>query len=323
MENYKLIKINFIFFIMIISLFNYNNRLLKKSKKNEKNINICICTIGKKENKYIREFVEYYVNYGVDKIFLYDNNDKEGERFEDVLNDFIKNKFVEILNWRGRKREQLNVFKHCYNNNFKKFDWLLFYDLDEYIYLRNYTNIKDFLKEKKFNDCQIIYLNWIIHTDNNLIHYYNETLHKRFPILEPKARKNITFFSPVKSILKGHIPNISINCLHKLNSKMKACNGFGLKPKLLSYEMEADSTYYYIDHFYFKSLEEFIDKLNKGNARTYIDRGIDFLRINRYFTMNEINIYKLKYLENNTKINISLFKNRLKYISKKSQNNSF
>jgi hypothetical protein len=43
-----------------------------------------------KKNKYIREFVEHYKNYGVDKIFLYDNNELNGERFEEVINDYIE-----------------------------------------------------------------------------------------------------------------------------------------------------------------------------------------------------------------------------------------
>ena len=32
------------------------------------NLKICVCTLGKEENRYITEFVEYYKNYGIDKI---------------------------------------------------------------------------------------------------------------------------------------------------------------------------------------------------------------------------------------------------------------
>ena len=61
---------------------------IKKYKliKNQriKDLKVCLCTLGKNENRYIREFVEFYKNYNVDQIYLYDNNDIDGERFEDV-----------------------------------------------------------------------------------------------------------------------------------------------------------------------------------------------------------------------------------------------
>ena len=52
--------------------------------------------------------------------------------------------------------------------------------------------------------------------------------------------------------------------------------------------MEPDFTYYFIDHFYFKSLEEFTEKLNRGSARTYNDTKMKLVKFNRYFEMNEI-----------------------------------
>jgi len=62
---------------------------------------ICICSISKKENLYIREFVEYYFLLGIKKIIIYDNNDIDGEKLEEVISDFIINKFVETIDVRG------------------------------------------------------------------------------------------------------------------------------------------------------------------------------------------------------------------------------
>lgn len=123
---------------------------------------------------------------------------------------------------------------------------------------------------------------------------------------------NKNIYIPVKSILKGHIPNIKINSLHQLNSEIDACDGFGNKPKIDKYFMEPDFTHFFIDHYYFKSLEEFVDKINRGSARTYNQIEIKKLRLHRYFTMNEININKLKYIENKTKLNIIRYRNYLK-----------
>ena len=314
---YIKIKLIFILFLIIVYLYYSLNKYDLRNKQKDF-IKVCICTLGKKENKYIREFIEYYENYGIDKIFLYDNNDEDNERFEEVISDYIEKGFVTLFNWRGKKKQQINIFNHCYKNNYEKFDWLLFYDLDEYINLKNYNNIKDYLNEIKFNNCQVIYLNWIIHTDNNLIHYDNRSLHTRFPVYEQNAiNNNKKFFIPVKSILKGHIPNIRIKCLHTLNSKLKACNGFGHTPKMFLYKMEPDFKYYFIDHFYFKSLEEFTDKLNRGSAIASDNIKIKLLKFSRYFHMNKINIQKLNYIENKTGIRISNYKKKLETLINK------
>jgi len=104
----------------------------KKFHQNKKNIKVCICTIGKKENKYIREFISYYKNYGIDQIFLYDNNEINEEHFEDVIKDYINKGFVKVFNWRGRSKPQNKAINNCYMRYNKLFDWLIFYDIDEY-----------------------------------------------------------------------------------------------------------------------------------------------------------------------------------------------
>ena len=39
---------------------------------------VYLCCIGKNENRYAREFVEWYKNLGFSKIIIYDNNDTDG-----------------------------------------------------------------------------------------------------------------------------------------------------------------------------------------------------------------------------------------------------
>ena len=95
---------------------------------------------------------------GISKIFIYDNNDKNDEKFELVLKDYIDNGFVEILNIRGKIAPQVKAMEDCRKKNFKKFDWLIFYDMDEFIFLRNYSNILDYLSQKIFDKCKIIQL---------------------------------------------------------------------------------------------------------------------------------------------------------------------
>ena len=131
--NYKREKYFFILKVIII-IYIVFLILIKKSK-----IKVCICTYGKNENRYIREFIQHYEKYDVDKIYLYDNNDIKGEKFEDVIQDYIDKGFVEIFNWRGKTRGIYKIMNLCYQRTYKKYDWLIFYELDEFIYLHNYS----------------------------------------------------------------------------------------------------------------------------------------------------------------------------------------
>ena len=146
------IFINFIF-ILFFSFFLFI-----------RNIKVCICTYGKKENLYIREFVEHYKNYSVDKIFLYDNNEIGGEHFEDVINDYIETKYVDLYNFRGKQTPLMEILNDCYKTNYKNYDWLIFYEIDEFLYIKEHyikdiNNIKEFLQLNRFKNCERIQLN--------------------------------------------------------------------------------------------------------------------------------------------------------------------
>jgi len=239
-----------------------------------------------------------------------------------VIGKYIKNGLVEIFDYRGKIRPFFNIMNDCYQRNYQIYDWLIFFEVDEHIHLSNYTNIKLYLQRDAFKNCEIIHLNWVYHTDNNLIHYDNRPLHIRFPEVEPNARNNVNGTkSCVKSILRGHIPNIVINSAHRLNRqlKIKRCNGFG-NPEVFKgiRTHNSDFRFYYIDHFYSKSLEEFVEKVNKGDGLHGQKAFFKYLRVGSYFNRSKLTLEKLNFIENRTKLNLTEFKARLK---NKSDNN--
>jgi len=198
------------------------------------------------------------------------------------------------------------MFENCYLNNNKNYDWLIFYDLDEFIHLKNYSNIKDFLYQKKFNKCQSIYLNWILHTDNNLIYYDNRSLYERFP--EVYFNKN---FCRGKTIIRGNLGRIKIESTHTLNRRIGRCNGFGEKFITSNINCKIpDYKYYFIDHFHSKSTEEFINKINKGDCVFGNNNIYKYSRINFYFHFNKITLEKINFIALKTGLNISLLKKK-------------
>ena len=221
------LKISWLFLIFYITKLehNINNKLNVSPIINNKlnvfqiinnKLKVCVCTLGRNENLYIREFVSHYEKYGVDKIFLYDNNKKDGERFEDVIGDYINNSFVELLDWREKDQPIFPIMNDCYKKNNNKYDWLIFYEIDEFINLYNYSNVKDYLNQDIFKNCSIIHLNIINHSDNNKLYYENKSLHERFPAIVPLERSQIS----VKSIVRGNISNLQISWMHYINENI-------------------------------------------------------------------------------------------------------
>ena len=288
----KKIKINNeIINLQMVNITKINN----STKANEGDTTVCVCTLGKMENRYIREFVEHYKNYGVNKIFLYDNNDINGEKFEDVISDYINNSFVEIINIRGNSTPRFAFMNDCYHKNYDKYDWLIFYDVDEFIHLNDYSNIGKFLSEQKFVGCEVIYLNYVHHTDNNLLHYDNRSLAERFPQKERKAQHR--FGTPqIKPILRGHKPNIKIGCLHRFSYDLINCNGYGYRDKAIDIRTKSpDYDNYYIIHYFSKSTEEFIEKIKRGDSL----KSSNFLRgkLRKYRSQSILTPEKIKMLK--------------------------
>jgi len=108
----------------------------------------------------------------------------------------------------------------------------------------------------------------------------------------------------IKSILRGKIPNIQINCVHKLNENLKSCNGFGNQTHIVGIlTNDLDYEYNYIDHYFCKSTEEFIKKLNKGDVLFNLDNIKERLKV--YFAVNKYSKEKIEYIAKHIHSNIS------------------
>ena len=228
-----------------------------------------------------------------------------------VINDYISKGFVEILDWRGRLLEIASIMKDCYNRNYKNYNWLIFYELDEFIHLSNYNNIKSYLNEPKFEKCQIIHLNLVCHTDSNKLYYEDKPLSERFPEIVPKTKfagKNLE----IKSIVKGNISKGIFKHVHLFNGHLRCCNGYGNKSNYFMghFTSDPDYTKYYIDHYYCKSTEEFINKLNRGDAFSTTTKYY-LLRVEKYFNQSELTKEKVDMIEKGTGLNLLKFRNQL------------
>ena len=170
--------------------------ILTQQCKNK--MKVCLCVIGKGEKLYIKEYINYYEKLGYNHIFIYDNNylNETNEKFVDVLKEEIQSGFVSIINFfnfRGKRNNpQFEAYFDCYKKNNRNYDWLSFFDFDEFLELnpKNQT-IQEFLSNKRYKNCQSIKINWLMYeSDKELLYYENKSLSIRFKKTMYKINRN-------------------------------------------------------------------------------------------------------------------------------------
>ena len=276
----------------------------------KQNKGVGICTLGKKENLYAKEFVEYYLKLGIKKIIIYDNNEIDGEKFEEVLKEYEINEKVEIIDIQGFESVQFPSYMDCYYKYRNHFDFLLFIDFDDFIKIEDDIDINTYLYDKKFKKCETIVLNWLMYGDNDLVKYDNRLMVERFT-------KPILNWSKGKSIVRTNINNLIISSTHIIGINTKYfcdSNGNRIFPQTFHQFAIPNKPKAYIKHFYTKTAEEFCNKINKGDAH-FPKNHPDYLniingKINTFFEFNKITDEKLKIIEKCSGINLNIYRKK-------------
>lgn len=266
---------------------------------------IALCCIAKLENRYIRDFVEYYKDLHFDKIFLYDNNDVDGERFEEVIEDFIASGFVEVVDFRGRKVAQLEAYEDCSARHSREFDWIAFFDCDEYLtFTDNSTDIHAFLSQEKFLPYQAIHVNWMVFGDNELLDYDGRSVTERFinPVLPLNfVTHNRPVNNHIKTIIRGGkgMSSLKWHSPHTPHSDyLRCCSPEAVETDIRSPFQDFVFETVYLRHFSTKTIGEWItNKMKRGLPDRTEAEWEKMMTLDLFFECNKRTPEKLAYAE--------------------------
>ena len=301
---YKIIICYLLFFSYFRKNYLYNKKIIRLIK-------VALCTMGRKENLYASQFMDYYMKMGVDHIFIYDNNEPFTEKIEDVMDIKYKDKISFYDTKKYNIYNQAQAFTDCYSNNLKKFDFFIMVDMDEYLYIVNET-LKQYLTTKAFNKCDFIKIHWADSQDNNLLHYDPRPLFQRFkkPYIKSKY---------IKTIIRGNITNLKywVHSPYISPNRNITCDNEGniIKYKYMNFQSinKINTNRAYIIHFRYKSTEELINKFKRGYNKWHRNDIGKVLqeRLNNYFEENGITLEKINYIEKELKLNLSSYRTLL------------
>jgi len=232
-------------------------------------ITIALCCIAKDENPYFEEWLNHYKNIGFDKFIIYDNNSSPSiiRYFTD---NNISTKNITIINWTDEEfGSQSRAYLDCCQK-YSDFNYIAFFDLDEF-YMSKSMNVKEDLKSLDYPDGLGIY--WRIYGKSKP---YFQSRQSIFNYVEYKEWDHIkSILNPNKVIRfpDPHFATLLKNSLYinELNHKLNSPIGLHTSKNI------------WIKHIYTRSLEEFKQKIKKGDVNT---RKFP-LNIERFYEIND------------------------------------
>lgn len=107
---------------------------------------LAVCAIFHNDGARLKEWIDYHHEVmGINLFYLYNNNSQDN--FQEVLDPYIKNGLVELIEWESTKEHgvfgiddfqhvpyQIGAYRDCLKNRAKKkAEWIAMIDINEYI----------------------------------------------------------------------------------------------------------------------------------------------------------------------------------------------
>ena len=193
-------------------------------------IKLCLVAIFKNESHILKEWIEHYLNQGVDKIFLVDNGSTDN--YYSILEPYIYSNKVDLVK-DNKKHAQTELYNKHFLHKCRAYDWVIVCDLDEFIYGRKYcSSIKDFLS-KVHDSFSQVYIPWKMFGSNGY-----DTMEKEQPssvissftkrINNNDSRHNkfrcFTYNGPIKYIFSKTIVRTKYLLQLDIHDSKSSCN---------------------------------------------------------------------------------------------------
>lgn len=233
---------------------------------------IAIVAIVKNESRYIGEWASFHLKAGVRKFYIYDNGSTDntldvlsGSLPEDALTIIPWNQTIGDARYKSVIHNQVLAYAHAASNFGGDYRWMAFIDVDEFMVPKKASSLTDVLE--KLSAYNNISLPW---------HMYGTSGHKADPGGSVVENYRFRFGDPITSEKKLRnfkciIDPCSLTSVrvHSMQSdgQWLTCNDKG---QCVDVKQRFDSGFYSSDeiqlnHYYTRSEEEFINKMNKGH----------------------------------------------------------
>lgn len=144
---------------LLLYLFK-NKNVAKESKKIRKldNVYLTVACIIKNESPYIKEWIDFHIQLGVDRFIIFDNDSEDN--IATVLEPYIELGKVIYIKFPGNK-VQVSAYNLACLLSRKNTNWLALIDADEFLFSPLNVKLPEILKN--YEGCAAIGVNWVVY----------------------------------------------------------------------------------------------------------------------------------------------------------------
>ena len=130
-----------------------------------------VCVIAQNDVDLLEIFIPFYRHIGFEHIYLIDNNSIPALNTYDFIKKYIDEKFVTHIPFEQRY-QQMNAYNQILNTYRYETEWLAYFDTDEYLVMKNHTDIKILLKD--YENFGSLCICWYCFGSNGHIEYQHD-----------------------------------------------------------------------------------------------------------------------------------------------------
>lgn len=254
------------FGLIIQNYLEWGPKRIYQAKKSGKTIDrkLYILAIVKNEGKYLDEWIYYHRAIGVDGFIIYDNESTdESKAIIDKHSQFID---IDYHYFPG-KSKQIEAYQDAIDGYREKQIWILTIDVDEFLRPIDNTDVKEWLHSFSPKVSQIL-VPWTIYGSANHTSRPDGLVIENYPY-----HSNNQFITEYKSIVKPELVRKAfMGHFYKTIGRIVGESGKKIwfyPYVLLIGSRPSSKKYMVINHYYCKSVEDFEEKINRGDVFNY------------------------------------------------------
>jgi hypothetical protein len=218
------------------------------------------CAIFRNEAPYLEEWLVFHLGVGIEHFYLYEN--RSTDDFRSVLTPFLERRQVTLVDW-PKPHGQKAAYRHCLHYIAMESRWVAFLDLDEFLFSPERRDIRPILeKNRELASLQIRRAT------------FGSSGHRSKPadgVLQSYTRRAAEIRGP-KSVANPRL----IRAIHNPHQ----------------FSMWGDDETHFCDelrinHYWSRSIEELLEKIQRGDAWFRRPRLIDY-HLSEEAKLNEV-----------------------------------